>query len=92
MARNPGRAGKQHGLRARIGNQSRANLSVSWKKLQDIARHARFVQEPDGLRRDQRCLLGGLGKDRVSGRERSRNLTGENRQRKVPGADADRWA
>ena len=37
---------------------------------------------------DERRLLGGFGDHRIAGRERGRDLAGENRERKIPRADA----
>ncbi len=45
-----------------------------------------------GLGGDQRRLLGGLGQHRVAGRQRRRDLAGEDGQREVPRADADHRA
>ena len=42
-----------------------------------------------GLGGDERRLLGGLGDDGIAGRERGGDLARENRERKVPGTDAD---
>ena len=50
------------------------------------------VQELDGAGGDQRRLLGGLGDHRVAGAEGGGDLAGEDREREVPGRDADQHA
>ena len=76
----------------RVGNERRANLSSAGNKLQDVARHARFVQKAHGFGGNQRRLLRGLGEHRIACRQRRRDLAGENRKREIPRADADRRA
>ena len=61
-------------------------------EMQRARRHAGLMQQPHGLGRDQRRLLGGLGDHRVAGGERRRDLAEENRERKIPRADADEHA
>ena len=83
------RAGEHDALHARIGDQRRADLARAGQELQRIARDARLVQDAHGLGGDQRRLLGGLGDHRIARRERGRDLAGEDRERKIPRADAD---
>ena len=55
-------------------------------------RHAGLVQELHRLEGDERRLLGGLGDDRIAGRERRGDLAEEDREREIPRADADEHA
>ena len=50
------------------------------------------MQQRDRLACDPRRLLGRLGEDGVAGGERRRDLAGEDRERKIPRADADERA
>ncbi len=61
-------------------------------KMQRPRRHAGLVQERDRKRGDERRLLGRLGDDRIAGDERGADLAEENRERKIPRADADEHA
>ena len=56
---------------------------------QRVCGNARLVQELHRAIRDERRLLGGLRDHRVAGGERGGDLSHEDRQRKVPRADAD---
>jgi len=47
------------------------------------------MQKLYSLEGNERCLFRGLGNNAISGRERSRNLPGENCQREIPRADAN---
>ena len=47
------------------------------------------MQHADRLGGDQRRLLGGLGDHGIAGGERGGDLAGEDRERKIPRADAD---
>ena len=72
-----------------IGDQRRADFAGAGHELQRVGRDARFMQDAHGFRGDQRRLLGGLGDHRIARRERGGDLAGEDRERKVPGTDAD---
>ena len=50
------------------------------------------MEQPHRLGGDARGLLGRLGDHSVAGRQRRRDLTGEDRKRKVPRADGDKNA
>ena len=60
--------------------------------MQHALRHAGLVQELHRLEGDERRLLGGLGDDRIAGRERRGDLAEEDREREIPRADADEHA
>ena len=47
------------------------------------------MQHAHGFGGDERRLLGGLGDHGIAGRERGGDLAHEDRERKVPGTDAD---
>ena len=83
-----GRPGEQDAGRARVGDQRCADGSVAGQQLQRAGRHAAVVQQRDGRRGDERRFLGRFGDDDVAGCERRCHLAGEDRQRKVPRADA----
>ena len=72
------------GLRGERG----ADRAVAGQQPQRVGGNARLVHQPHGLDRDQRRLLGRLGDDRIAGRERRGDLTGEDRDREIPRADA----
>ena len=54
--------------------------------------HAGAQQELHGARGDERRLLRGFGDDCIARGKRGSNLTDENRQRKIPRADAGEYA
>ena len=56
--------------------------------MQDIAGYPRRQQMPHRGRSDERGLLGRLGDDGVAGGKRGGDLSGEDRQRKIPRRDA----
>ena len=84
-----GRAGEGDAGDARIVDQRRADRAVARHEIERIDRNAGRVQELHRLEGDERRLLGGLGDDGIAGGERRGDLAGENRQRKIPRADAD---
>ena len=87
--RDVGRAGEHHALDARIGNErSTDGLASPRHELQRVRRSAGVEKASHHLGGDQRRLLGRLGEHRVAGGERSGDLAGEDRERKVPRADA----
>ena len=88
-ARDLGRAGEDDAGDVGMGDQRRADAAVAGDEMQRARRDAGLVQQGDGLGRDQRRLLGGLGDDAVAGHQRRGDLAQENRQRKVPGRDRD---
>jgi hypothetical protein len=88
QARDRGRAGEHHAADTRIRDQRRADSRRARQELQRRFRHAGFVQQAHGGRGDQRRLLGRLGEHRVAGGERRGHLAGEDRERKIPRADA----
>ena len=78
---------------ARIGNERRPDrFAVADHAAQDVGRDARGMQDLDGTKPDARCLLGRLGDDAVSRRQRRRDLAGEDREGEVPGRDAGKHA
>ena len=56
---------------------------------QHVLGHAGRMQQFDGLERHHRGLLGRFGQHAVAGDQGRRHLTQKNRQREIPGADAD---
>ena len=62
------------------------------QEMQDLAGNARLQQQPHGLRRHERRLLGGLGDHGIAGRECRRDLAREDREREIPRADAGEHA
>ena len=66
-----------------------ADRAVAGNEMQRARRHAGFVQQRDRKRSDQRRLLGRLGDDGIAGDQRGGHLAEENRERKIPRADAD---
>ena len=84
-----GRAGEGDTGDVAIGDEEGADLAVAGNEMKRARRHAGVVQERDGARGDERRLLGRLGDDRVAGGERAGHLAEEDRQRKIPRADAD---
>jgi len=58
------------------------------QQLQGRRRHAGLMQQLHGARAHGAALFGGLGEDTVAGCECRGHLAGENRQRKIPRADA----
>ncbi len=88
-----GRAGEGDACDPRVGDQRRADrLAGPRQEVQDIAGDAGLVQQPHHRGGGQRGLLGRLGGDRVAGGERRRDLTGEDRQRKIPRRNAEKNA
>ena len=83
-----GRAGEYHRFDPRIGHQRRADGAVAGQQVQRIIWHAGGVQQRHGLGGDQRGFLGRFGQHRVAGGKGGSHLAAENRQRKIPGADA----
>ena len=73
---------------ARIPHKPGARASISWQQVKNALGDPSLVQELNGLERRQWRLPGGLGHDAVAGRERCGDLTHENGERKIPGADA----
>ena len=71
-----------------VGDQRRADRPVARQQLQRAAWHPRLVQQPHGGGRDQRRLLRRLRQHDIAGRQRGGDLPDEDRQRKVPRADA----
>ena len=91
--RDRGRSGEAHAGGARVGHQRGADrFAGTVQQHQRVRGDAGFVQQADHRLRNERCLLGRLGGHRVAGDERSRDLTGEDREREVPRADANEHA
>ena len=82
------RTGEHHALHPRVGDDSPSDLAGARQERERLWRNARRVQNSDRLGGDQRRLLGGFGDHRIAGGERRGDLAGEDRQRKVPRADA----
>ena len=84
------RSGEGHAVHPGIAGQHGAHSPVARQQLQRCRRHARPVQQIDRESGDQRCLFGGLRQHGIACRQCGRNLAGEDRQREVPRADADK--
>ena len=84
-----GRTGERDAGDARIGHEARADRAVAGNEMQRGRRHAGVVQQPDRERGDQRRLLGRLRDHGIAGGERGDHLAEEDRERKIPRADAD---
>ena len=89
-ARDLGRAGEQHG-RARDGRRParRPRLRRPGSNCSASRGMPASCSRRTGSGGDQRRLLGGLGDNRIAGRQRGRDLAGEDREREIPWADAD---
>ena len=89
--RDLGRAGEADPGDPRVGGQPRADRrSVSGQQLNHVLGHAGLAHQGHGARGDQRGLFGRLGDHRVAGHQRGGDLSGEDRQWKVPGAEMHR--
>ena len=78
---------------ARIRDQRRAHgLARAREQMQYVPGHARIMKQLHGPGGDARGLFRRLGQHRIARRQRAHDLAGENRQRKVPRADADKDA
>ena len=86
--RRCGRTGKGNPIDPGVTCQGRANIPATGQQLQRVGRNAGLMQQCHCLRRDQRRLLGRFGKHGIPGSKGCGDLSGENRQWKVPGADA----
>ncbi len=53
-----------------IGDEAAPTVAVAGHEMQRGCRHAGLVQQRNGLRGDERRLLGGLGDDGIAGGER----------------------
>ena len=84
-----GGAGEHHAASLRRGHQRRADTAIARQELQHRAWHAGLKQDIDGGGCDERRFLGGLGEHRIARHQRGANLSGEDRQREIPRADAD---
>ncbi len=88
--RRLGRAGEADAGDARIAGQRRRRPSPSPGSSCSAASGSPPARISSTARRgDQRGLLGRFGQHRIAGGQRRRDLTGEDRQREVPRADAD---
>ena len=86
--RDLGRTGEQHAGDLGMSDQRRAHGAVAGQQSNGLFRRARFMQHANRFGRHQRRLLGGLGDDDVARRQRGARLSGEDREGKVPRADA----
>ena len=86
-SRDLGRAGEHHAGDVRMRDQRGADAAVAGHQMQRRCGHAGLMQQPHGLRRDQRRLLGGLCHHRIAGHQRRRDLAQKDRQRKIPRRD-----
>ncbi len=87
--RDLGRAGEEHALYPPVGHQCGAHrFATTRQQLQHAVRHAGCPQRAHGSGCDKRRLLGRLGEHGVAGGQRRGHLAGEDRQRKIPRADA----
>ena len=87
--RHFGRSGEGDARAAHIGGQLGADLARTGQKMQRLGRQTSRMEEFDRLKRDKRRLFGRLGEHGVARRQGAGNLAGEDRQRKIPRADAD---
>ena len=92
LLRNFDGASKNDAGRQRISNERGANGAIARRELQHILRNVGFAQELDRHGGDERRLLGGLGDDAVSRHQRRCDLANENRERKIPGRNANKNA
>ena len=87
-ARDLGRAGEDDAGDRADCRPARADLAVAGQQLQRPRGTPASWKSAHGLGGDQRRLLRRLGDHRIAGRQRAGDLAGEDRQRKVPRADA----
>ncbi len=86
--RHFGGAGKHHAAHAVIRSQFRADrFTTPRQQLDHASRHARFKQNVDTLRGNQRRLLCRFRQHAVTCGKGGGNLAGEDRQREIPRAD-----
>ena len=72
-----------------MGDEGSAELAVAGSEVQRGLGDAGLVQQAHGERGDQRGLRRRLGDDAVAGDQRRGDLADEDREREVPGRDAD---
>ena len=89
LAADFSRTGEDNTRHAGMSDQARTDCTVPGDKMERRRRQARLMQKRNCQRRNKGRLLGGLGYDRIAGNERSGDLSKENRERKIPRADAD---
>ena len=77
---------------ARVAHQHGPDCAIPGNEMQSARRNPAGMQQTYDFRSDQWRLLRRLRDDHISGYERSHDLPGENRQRKIPRADADKNA
>ena len=83
-------AGEHHTGNAGLGDQRRTHgFARAVQQLQCIGGHTRSMQQIDGELGNAGRLLGGFGQHGVASSESRCHLTRKNRQREIPGADAD---
>ena len=73
-------------------HECRADFAIAGHEMQRRSGHANAMQEADRFGGNQRRLLGRFGDGGISRREGRGDLAGEDRQRKIPRADADEHA
>jgi hypothetical protein len=91
-ARNLGRAGEDDAGDIGMRRESRTDGAVAGDQMQRGSRDARFVQQTNRFRRNQRRLLGRFCHHGIAGHQRRRHLAGKDRQRKIPRRDCDEYA
>ena len=88
-----GRAGEHHARQTRIRENHRADArAAAGQQMQHVARHTRLMQQLHRRSGNQRCRRRRFGENGIAGRQRPRDLAGENRQREIPWADAGEYA
>ena len=79
------RSGEGHTRQRRMGEQDLAKACpIAGQEMKDLRRNTGGMQELYRLEGDERRLLGGLGDCCIASRQRGRDLTGKDRQRKIP--------
>ncbi len=84
-----GRPGKGYPCNGRMGRQRRTDIAFSREQVEDIFRDTGLIHQLGCFISDQRCLFRGLGDDGVARHQSCADLTEEDRQREVPGRNAD---
>ena len=87
-ASGDGRAGEGNARDPRIGDKSPPDPAVAGQKMKGAGRDPRLQNQLGDAVCGERSLLRRLRNHRVAGDQRGRDLSRENRDRKVPGADA----
>ena len=70
----------------------RADFAIARHQMKRTHWYSGRMQQLHRLKGDERRLLGGFRHDTIAGGQRAGNLANENRQRKIPWADANKHA